>query len=201
MILVEETSLADTALPVDELRAYLRLGSGFDLAVNVEEDRALAGFLRAAMATIEGRTGKVLLRRTYRMVLEDWRDRAGQALPMAPVSGVTAVEIEGAGGTQRILPAGSWHLVEDAMRPVIRPRSGLLPVVPEGGNVVIRFTAGFADSWSGVPGDLAQAVLMLAARYYEDRGDDGAGLALPRGVSALIERWRAVRILAGRGAR
>ena len=46
-----------------------------------------------------------------------------------------------------------------------------------------------------------QAVLMLAARYYEDRSDDGARHSLPMGVSALIERWRAVRVLAGRGAR
>ena len=32
-------------------------------------------------------------------------------------------------------------------------------------------------------------------------GFDGSQLALPHGVSALIERWRAVRTLAGRGGR
>ena len=52
MILVEETTPAEAALPVAELRAHLRLGSGFELPANAEEDRALAGFLRAAMATI-----------------------------------------------------------------------------------------------------------------------------------------------------
>lgn len=201
MILVEETTPADAALPVAELRAHLRLGSGFELVANAEEDRALAGFLRAAMATIEGRTGKVLLRRAYRMVLEDWRDDQGQALPMAPVSTVGAVAIEMPDGSTRAVPAERWRLVEDMMRPLIRPCGGNLPHVPEGGRVVIRFTAGFAEDWAGVPADLAQAVLMLAARYYEDRSDDGARHALPMGVSALIERWRAVRVLAGRGAR
>ena len=201
MILVEETTPADAALPVAELRAHLRLGSGFELAASAEEDRALAGFLRAAMATIEGRTGKVLLRRNYRMVLEDWRDEQGQALPMAPVSAVTAVEIEAADGTVRPVPAERWSLMADSMRPVIRPRGGVLPLVPEGGSAVVRFVAGFAETWAGVPADLAQAVLMLAARYYEDRSDDGARNSLPMGVSALIERWRAVRVLAGRGAR
>ena len=201
MILVEETTPADAALPVAELRAHLRLGSGFELAASAEEDRALAGFLRAAMATIEGRTGKVLLRRNYRMVLEDWRDDQGQALPMAPVSAVTAVEIEAADGSLHAVPAERWSLVADAMRPVIRPRGGALPMVPEGGSAVVRFVAGFAETWAGVPADLAQAVLMLAARYYEDRSDDGARHSLPMGVSALIERWRAVRVLAGRGAR
>ena len=201
MILVEETTPADAALPVAGLRAHLRLGSGFELAASAEEDRALAGFLRAAMATIEGRTGKVLLRRDWRMVLEDWRDDCGQPLPMAPVSAVSGIAIEMPDGGLRVIAPDRWRLVEDAMRSLIRPRSGLLTQVPEGGRVVIRFTAGFADDWSGVPADLAQAVLMLAARYYEDRSDDGARHALPMGVSALIERWRAVRVLAGRGAR
>ena len=40
MILVEETTPADAALPVAELRAHLRLGSGFELAASAEEDRA-----------------------------------------------------------------------------------------------------------------------------------------------------------------
>ncbi len=200
MILVEETTLADGALPVAELRAYLRLGTGFDLADDGDENRALAGFLRAAMATIEGRTGKVLLRRDYRLVLQDWRDPCGQPLPMAPVGRVDAVQIEAADGSLRTLPPESWRLVEDVMRPLIRPRGAALPDVPDGGSAVIRFTAGFADEWALVPADLAQAVLMLAARYYEDRGQE-AGRALPMGVSALIERWRAVRVLAGRGAR
>ncbi len=201
MILVEETTPAEAALPVAELRAHLRLGSGFELPANAEEDRALGGFLRAAMATIEGRTGKVLLRRSYRMVLEDWRDDTGQALPMAPVSAVDEVAIEMPDGSLRDIAPDRWRLIEDAMRPVIRPRSGLLPQVPEGGRVIIRFDAGFAETWAGVPADLGQAVLMLAARYYEDRSDDSARHALPMGVSALIERWRAVRVLAGRGAR
>lgn len=201
MILVEETTPADAALPVAGLRAHLRLGSGFELAANAEEDRALAGFLRAAIATIEGRTGKALLRRSYRMVLDDWRDHLGQPLPMAPVSAVDMVAIEMPDGTLRELAPDRWRLVEDLLRPVIRPRSGPLPHVPESGRVIIRFTAGFADSWAGVPADLGQAVLMLAARYYEDRSDDTARHALPMGVSALIERWRAVRVLAGRGAR
>ena len=77
--------------------------------------------------------------------------------------------------------------------------AGSLPSVPAGGHVTVRFAAGFGTGWDDVPADLAQAVMMLAARYYEDRGFDGSQLALPHGVSALIDRWRAVRTLAGRG--
>ncbi|WBU61816.1 head-tail connector protein [Paracoccus albus] len=201
MILVEETALADAVLPVAAFRTHLRLGSGFDLPASEDEDRALAGFLRAAIATIEGRTGKVLLRRSYRMVLDDWRDRDGQPLPLAPVGSVEEILIEQPDGALHDVDRARWRLVEDAMRPAIRPRGAGLPSVPAGGRLVLRFTAGFADEWNRVPADLAQAVMMLAARYFEDRSDDNARRALPMGVSALIERWRAVRVLAGRGAR
>ena len=76
-----------------------------------------------------------------------------------------------------------------------------LPSIPRRGTVTITFLAGFGDAWSQVPADLAQAVILLAARYYDDRSQDGLRHALPFGVSALIERWRAVRTLAGRGSR
>lgn len=199
MMLVEETAPPQEALPVAGLRGQLRLGTGFDLAEDAAEEAALAGFLRAAIATVEARTGKVLLRRPFRMRIEGWRDASAQPLPLAPVQSVDAMQIEdGRGGVTEIEPA-RWRLVADPQRPLLVPVGGLLPYVPRNGFVTIRFTAGFAEDWAGVPADLAQAVLMLAARHYEDRGGDSARQALPFGVAALLERWRAVRLLAGRG--
>lgn len=203
MMLVEETVPGREALPVAALRAHLRLGSGFELAAGAEaeEDRALEGFLRAAMAAIEARTGKVLLTRRYRMQIADWRDRLGQALPLAPVQAIDSVSIEDAAGVATTLMAADYRLIADMQRPVLSPVGAMLPSVPQRGFATVRFTAGFGESWDEVPADLAQAVIMLAARYYEDRAQDSAAAALPFGVSALIERWRAVRVLAGRGAR
>ena len=202
MLLVEETAPAAGSLPVAALRSHLRMGSGFELVEDAAEDAALAGFLRAAIATVEARTGKVLLTRVFRLRLEDWRDPAGQPLPLAPALAVETVEMTDRTGTVTAVPAEAWRLVPDNQRPVLAPVGTALPPVPMGGFVTVRFTAGFGTGWEQVPGDLAQAVMMLAARYYEDRGfDAGAQIALPHGVSALIERWRAVRTLAGRGAR
>ena len=148
---------------------------------------------------IEARTGKVLLTRIFRMRLEDWRDPCGQPLPLAPALSVETVEMTDRDGAVTDVPAGLWRLVPDHQRPILAPVGSSLPPVPIGGHVTVRFAAGFGTSWDRVPGDLAHAVMMLAARYYEDRGFDGTQLALPHGVGALIERWRAVRTLAGRG--
>ncbi|WP_299358138.1 head-tail connector protein [uncultured Paracoccus sp.] len=201
MMLVEEAAPDADVLPVAALRGYLRMGSGFALAEDAAEDLALAGFLRAAIATIEARTGKVLLRRLFRMRLEEWRDRLAQPLPLAPVNSVASIEVTDASGRITTVDPGRWRLLPDMQRPLILPAGTLLPAVPTGGFITIRFCAGFGTAWSEVPADLAQAALMLAARYYEDRSDDQARAALPFAVSSLLDRWRQVRTLAGRGNR
>lgn len=200
-MLIEETAPAAEALPVAALYDHLRLGSGFDLGDQPAEAMALAGFLRAAIATIEARTGKVLLTRRFRMQLDDWRDRLGQPLPLAPVIAVERIEINDGAGTVTALPHSSWRLLADGQRPMILPAGAMLPHVPRAGFVTVTFAAGFGARWDQVPADLAQAAMMLAARYYEDRSFEGTRGAMPFGVSSLIERWRAVRTLAGRPGR
>ncbi len=94
--------------------------------------------------------------------------------------------------------ASVWRLVQDLQRPRIVPLGGALPAVPQGGAVEILFEAGFGAAWADVPADLRQAVLLLAAQYYEMRQEAGPGQgAMPFGVMALIERWRTVRVLGG----
>ena len=201
MMLIEETVPKIEALPVAALREHLRLGTGFEIADDTAETTALAGYLRAAIAAIEARTGKVLLTRRFRMQLDDWRDRLGQPLPMAPVISVQSISIDDGRGTVTDLPVENWRLVPDSQRPMILPAGVILPHVPRLGLLTITFTAGFGEDWGSVPADLAQAALLLAARYYEDRSFEGTRGAMPFGVSSLIERWRQVRTLGGRGAR
>lgn len=154
MMLIEQTPIADADLPVEAFKAHLRLGSGF--GTGETQDAVLASFLRAAIAAVEGRTGKALLMRMFALTLGHWTTDCGQVLPVAPVSAK--------------------------------------------GSVVVHFEAGFAAAWEGVPSDLRQAVLMLAAHYYEYRHETRLGDGcMPFGVSSLIERYRPLRI--GLGAR
>lgn len=198
MMLTELTAVPGAALPVETLKDHLRLGSGFALPAG--QDGLLEGYLRAAIAAIEGRIGKALLVRSFRWVVEDWRDPSGVALPVAPVAAVLAVRLVDAFGGETLLPPTAWRLIPDLQRPRLAGATGSLPPVPTDGRAVIEFEAGFAATWTGVPADLRQAVLLLAAEYYEHRHDDGTAAAgLPAPVVALIERWRQIRILGGRG--
>lgn len=197
MMLTELTPVAGNLLPVQGLRDHLRLGSGFsddDL-----QDGLLEAHLRAALAAIEGRTAKMLFRRRFLWRIERWRNRHTQALPVAPVTAVLSVALSVEGEAPVVLSTDVYRLSPDLHRPRLVAAGLLLPEVPQNGVAEVVFDAGFATTWTEMPPDLAQAVLLLAAEYYETRHSSPAPTGLPGPVLTLIERWRTVRILGGGG--
>ncbi len=199
MILAELTAVADAALPLAPLREHLRLGSGFE--DDALQDGLLRGFLRAAIAAVEARTGKALLERSFALAVPAWRWPDRQPLPVAPVSAVTAVQVEAATGETTTIPATAWRLQPDWASPALVAASTQLPVIPAGGQAKVTFVAGFGPIWDRLPADLGQAVLMLAAHYYDFRHDTALGPGcMPFGVTALIERHRPLRLSGGFGS-
>jgi uncharacterized phiE125 gp8 family phage protein len=193
MQLVENTEIPVASLPLAEFRAHLRLGSGF--GEETLQDSVLEGFLRAAIAAVEARTGKVLLQRSFDLTLAEWRDQTGQVLPVAPVSAVLAVQLVNEDGGSDTLASDRYRLDVDQHHPVLRPTAAILPMVASGGHVLVTFEAGFGEEWTDVPVDLGQAVMMLAAHFYEYRHETAlSGGCMPFGVTSLIERHRPLRI-------
>lgn len=196
MMLVEETTVPQAALPVEEFKAHLRLGSGFTGAT--VQDAVLESFLRAALSAIEARTGKILISRDFSYTVERWRRPEAQVLPVAPVSAVSSIEIRDAAGMPEVVDPGDYRLLKDSQEPVLRATGSRLPMVPTQGSVVIGFTAGYAADWGGLPADLGQAVMLLAAHYYEYRDETALTQGcMPFGVTSLIERYRMMRLSAG----
>lgn len=196
MILMEENAVPEAALPLARFKAHLRLGTGFDDAGL--QDPVLDSFLRAALAAIEARTGKVLIERVFSWSLSHWRDATGQALPVAPVREVLRLSLHDPSDEEDVVSPGHYRLEPDPQRPMLRPSGRLLPAIPANGTAEVVFRAGFGPDWADLPPDLAQAVLLLAAHYYEYRHDTALGSGcMPFGVSSLIERYRTVRLLGG----
>ncbi|MEJ6398037.1 head-tail connector protein [Yoonia sp. 208BN28-4] len=199
MILVEETTVPLSALPLAVFKDHLRLGSGF--ADDTLQDDALETCLRSALAAIEARTCKVLFARDFLWTLSQWRDQTRQPLPVAPVEDVVTVTLVDRQGSETDWPAEFWMLERDGQRPHLCAERRGLPSVPNGGAVRIRIIAGFAQDWSGIPDDLARAVLLLAAHFYEFRYDSGGSASqFPQIVDSLIAPHRTVRLLGGRRA-
>lgn len=196
MMLIEETAVPQAALPLAEFKTHLRLGTGF--ADDGIQDPILETFLRAAISAIEARTGKILIERDFSWTVVGWRDATGQALPLAPVVAVTALTLRNREDEEELIDPSHYQLEKDTQRPILRPKGVLLPGIPSGGTAELQFTAGIASSWGNLPADLGQAVLLLAAHYYENRDDSCThDDSMPFGVAGLIERYRTVRLLGG----
>lgn len=192
MMLTELTAVAAGDLPVAALADHLHLGTGF--ADDGSQDGVLETYLRSALATIEGRTGKAIFQRQFAWVVHSWIAPARQGLPIAPVATIGSVKLIAGNGSETIVDPGKYTLQQDAHRPALIAVVGQLPPIAAGGHAEIVMDAGFGPVWSDVPADLRQAVLMLAAHCYEDRTGNGGRGPLPTGVLSLIEPFRTLRI-------
>jgi uncharacterized phiE125 gp8 family phage protein len=136
-----------------------------------------------------GRTGKALLARVWRWSVSAWRDLGRQVLPVAPVSEVTGFAIRDRTGEETPVPpgAGGWSRPAPAGGGGDGARAADDPGGRVGGD---RLRGRVSAGWAGVPADLRQAVLLLAAHYYEHRHEVVAGGGMPQGVAAMIERYR-----------
>lgn len=195
MMLVEETTVSASSLPVEQFKAHLRLGTGF--ADDSLQDAVLESFLRAAMAAIEARTGKILLEREFSWSVSAWRDDRAQALPIAPVREIIELAIVARDGTEVVIDPATYWLERDHSRPRLVATSRLRGIAV-GSVAEVVFLAGFAQSFDALPADIAQAILMLAAYFYEHRDATNLGdMSVPYGVSVLIERYKTIRLVAG----
>ena len=196
MMLIEETSVPDAVLPVEAFKAHLRLGSAF--GPDSLQDEVLGSFLRAAMAAIEARTSKVLITRRFAWTLSSWRDAWAQALPVAPVAGIVRMVLVGRDGAETDVSSSAYWLEQDMQQPRLRASGAWLPAIPQACSVRIEFDAGYGAVWDMLPADLRQAVLLLAAHYYEYRDETALSAGcMPFGVSSLLERYRALRLRGG----
>ncbi len=192
-MLIEETNVPDAALPVAEFKAHMRMGTGF--GEDSLQDAVLGGFLRAAMAAIETRTGKVLIEREFTQIAAVLADPAKVKLQVAPVTLIAEVQLVSRGGGTEVVDPNVYWLERDGNTPRLRATSTSLPQPETGGELRVRFLAGYGLEWDGVPADMQQAVLMLAAHYYEYRHDTAlSGGCMPFGVTSLIERFRTMRL-------
>ena len=196
MVLNELNPVPEEALPLAEFRAHLRLGTGF--GEDTLQDALLSGFLRAAMAAVEGQIGKALIARDFEWTLSAWTGAQENPFPVSPVTSITEVALLDRDGSETLVASEAYGLVQSAYGSVLAAAGACLPTIPLLGTARIRFEAGLAPGWGDLPADLAQAVLLLSAHYYENRSDSGVGW-MPYGVTSLLRRYKPLRLSARAG--
>ncbi|MGX1787237.1 head-tail connector protein [Bosea sp. NPDC055332] len=161
-----------------------------------DEDELLGTLITAARLMIEAASGRLLIEQGWRIVLDAWPQSGEIRLPLSPMRSLTAARVHPAVGAAETIVPSSLTLVEGSDPPLIR----VTGPVPSPGRahaaVEVDLVAGFGATRDTVPAPLRQAVLRLACRWFEHRGDvvSRDALRLPAEIAALVAPFRRVRL-------
>jgi len=152
------------------------------------DDAGLSALLLTALDMCEAFTGQMPIESGCEEVLNvtsSW-----QTLATRPVQAITEVQGIPSDGPRFILPADNYAIALDADGTgsvmVMNPASA--------GRIAVRFTAGLASDWTGLPEPLRHGIIRLAAHQHRARDDDRAGPIPPASVVALWRPWRRMRL-------
>lgn len=168
-------------VPLDAVKDYLRLTGS-------EEDALLAGLVRTSAELCERFTRRALIERDVEEMVP--ARPVWTRLEQAPVRAILGVAVLGASGTPEPIVGGDYAIDIDAAG------EGWVRVLRSDGaqRALVRYRAGQAVDWNGVPEPLRQGIVRLAAHLYTHRdGEDGA--RPPAAVTALWLPYRRLRLV------
>lgn len=176
-------------ITLDEMRAYLRLDGP-------QEDDLVATLIKAARLLVEAQARLILIEQSWRLVLDRWPADRILRLPFAPIIAVDAISLlDGAGAVTVASPdLYGVEAASDAARIVLG--AGMPDLARSAGGIRVDLRAGFGADPTMLPAPLVQAVRLLVARWFENRGDVAlADGGLPADVTALIGPYRRLRLV------
>lgn len=180
---VEPVTLAD-------LKSHLRLESGV-----TAEDNLLNDLITAAREWVERYTERALITQTVTQTLDDW---PGLAYPRGdlpaqgrisdvlsggsrfveliarPVQSITSVTIYNEANESSVWAAANYRLASpqyDRSRLALNGGSTWPSATRSTDAIEIVYVAGYGADGDAVPGPIKRAMKMLAASWYENRGD------------------------------
>jgi uncharacterized phiE125 gp8 family phage protein len=190
-----ETLTELAVLPIALEAVSLATAKAAQKIETTDEDVLLAGFLRAAIRTVETLTSKNLTQQIETQVCTGFSERQ---LPIrlwkGPVSQILEIRYDDRAGNEQLL--SSFRLVEGKDAKLLPAYGECWPLTADGsGTVRISYVAGYdpADRDLSV---LAQAVILLFGHFNSNReavvagNNTAAAVELPLGVQVLIEPYR-----------
>ena len=183
------TPPAQEPVSLSEAKTFLRLDQ-------TAEDDLLGTLITAARLMVEAASGRLLVDQAWRIVIDRWPDSGEIRLPLSPVGSITAARVYDVLGAAQVVASAALQLDVAADPPVIRIVAEVPEIGRARGAIEIDVVAGFGATAAAVPALLRQAVLRLAARWFERRGDvvGRDAEALPPEIMALIAPFRRARL-------
>lgn len=182
---VEPVSLA-------EARVFLRLDND-----DTHENDLVLALIQAGRLLLESATRLIFITQNWRLTLPRISGQGVEhreiRLPLAPIIAITQVRALDEDGAAQTVDPAFYRLRPGAVPPLLVLTDGF-PGSP--GGIEIDLEAGFGPDASHVPAPLRQALRMLVARWFEQRGDgeEPASTELPADVALMIAPYRHLRL-------
>lgn len=161
-----------------------------------EDDALIQTLITSARLVVEANARVMMIAQTWRLVMDSWPSSPAIAMQLKPLISFDAVRVKDSAGNPQIVPPQTY--LED--KTPNKARICFLSVPPTPGvkfaGIEIDLTLGFGPSASDVPGPLRQAIRLLLARWYENRGDTETDAQnLPAAVESIVAPWRSARLI------
>jgi uncharacterized phiE125 gp8 family phage protein len=170
---------ASEPLSLAEAKALLRVEQA-------DDDAVIAALITAARGHVEALTRRALMLQTWRIVRDAWPPDGRVTLRRGPLRSVIAARVFDAAGVAHAIDV--QRFVVDAAAELIASPGWALPVPGRGsGGIELDVELGYGALPSDVPAPLRQALRMILAHWYDNRGAVASGATLlPAGAAVLL---------------
>ena len=185
------TPPAAEPLTLADAKAYLRVAHS-------DDDAVIAALIAGARSHVEAQTRRALITQTWRLIRDAWPPDGRIAVAPAPLRSVVAARVYDAGGATHAVDTGAFVADKSAAPAVLAFAPGTLAGSGRAAaGIEIDVEVGYGAAPANVPETLRQALLLLVAHWYENRGLIAIGRSvavLPLPIAALIAPYRVLSL-------
>jgi uncharacterized phiE125 gp8 family phage protein len=183
------TPPAAEPLTLAEAKAWLRVEHD-------DDDAVIAPLIAGARSLVERETSRALITQTWRVVRDTWPASGRLDVLPAPLRQVLAARVYDAAGVAQTIDADMFTLATGGAPGVLGFSPGSLSQPGRAlAGIEIDIEVGYGADGSAVPEPLRQAIRLLVAHSYENRGAETTNSArMPTMAAALIAPYRVLAL-------
>ena len=178
------TAPAIEPVSLDEAKAHLRVEHS-------DDDEVVAALIAGSRIHVEAQTRRALITQSWRLTADGWPQDGRLPVVPGPLQELVAARVYDFEGVARTIAIEAFVLDRGAsalaFAPWALPSPGRLAA-----GIELDVTVGYGDAAIDVPEPLRQAIRLLVAHWYENRGLAAIGTVtvLPSTVAALLAPYR-----------
>ena len=183
------TQPASEPLSVADAKSYLRVE-------HEDDDAIIAALITSARHHVEALTRTGLITQTWRLVRDGWPVEGRIRPKLGPLRSLIAARIYNESGVATPLDLDRF-VIDGAAGVIAAPGWSLPSPGRAAGGIELDVEIGYGDAPADVPQVLLQAIRMLVAHWYDNRGLVSIGQSvamMPPSVNAMIASHRVLSL-------